>query len=90
MSITRLINRVGFMALINLIEKLSLLSQYILGAHHTTHDENMSSFLHGVNHKIEEVMTDIRVLVSQEAVKANPNILQRGIPFPVETNPSRD
>lgn len=78
------------MSLINLIEKLTMLSQYVMGAHHATNDENMSVLLHGVNHKIEEAIADARVLVSKEAVKANPNILHRGIEVPVETNPTRE
>jgi hypothetical protein len=97
MLITGLINRVGFMSIDNLIEKLSMLSQYVMGAHHATNDETISVLLHGVNHRIEEAINDAKVLASNHGAAVKPNVLyrdangfQRGIEVPVETNPSRE
>jgi hypothetical protein len=85
------------MSIVNLVEKLTMLSQYVMGAHHATNDENMSVLLHGVNHKIEEAINDAKVLASNQGAAVKPNTLyrgdngfERGVEVMVDTNPSRE
>lgn len=84
------------MMLGNLVEELSLLSQYVLGAHHTCNDENMSSFLHSVNHKIEDAIVNVKLIKQNNEPKPNQTLFrgdngfERGISVPVDTDPSRE
>ncbi len=66
--------------------ELEKLGEYVRGAHHTSNDDNLSAVLHQIAHRIDGVVAELKVIF---ALKPN-YIGQRGIPFPVDTNPTRE